>query len=145
MVHVGVVRPRPQQTVLPLGAVLDILDAEKGEGAEHGHDDQPLEQFDLFELGCANRPGDGERTEDEYHRVERTERGIEEVGAEDKDLGVVAPIDRVGDEEPTEKEDLGRQKQPHPELGRLALLLGRLEVVGQIRIVAVVVVLRNHQ
>ena len=63
--------------------------------------------------------------------------------------GLLITADNVAEflveEEPAEEEDLSGEKEPHPELGRLALLIGRFEVVGQVRIVAVVVVLRAHQ
>jgi hypothetical protein len=80
-------------------------------------------------LCCPHRPRGGQRAADQDHGVERTEVLVEEKVAEDEDLGVVGAVDRVGDEEPTEEQDLGRQKDPHPELGRLVLLVGIFEVV----------------
>ena len=112
-----VVLARPQKPVLPLGAVLDVLDPHEDEGAGHGGDDQPLEQLELLELRRADRPGDGEGAEDQDHRVEGAEPGVEEVGAENEDLGVVDAVDGVGDQKAPEEENLRPEEEPHPELG----------------------------
>ena len=55
-----------------------------------------------------------------------------------EDLGVVAPIDRVGAEQAAEQQDLRREEEPHAELARIELLDRRVEMVLQERRVVAV-------
>ena len=65
--------------------------------------------------------------------------------AEDEDLRVVRPIDGVRNEEATEEKNLGGEEDPHPELGRLVLLVGILEVVIDRQAFTLSVFVPRHQ
>ena len=56
-----------------------------------------------------------------------------------EDLGMVAAIDRIEAEQPTEQENLCDEKQPHPELAGVELLLRRIEMMRQKRRMVLVV------
>src|SRR5690606_20313361 len=77
----------------------------------------------------AHCPRHGEATGEEHQCIRRTKVGVEVATRILKDLGMVGPINGVGAKHPAEEQDFGRQKEPHPKLSGLELLLPRIEMV----------------
>ncbi len=100
---------------------------------------------DLPELSRSHSPCRGQRAANQNYRVESTEVLVKKVVSKDKDLGMVCAINRVSDEETAEKQDLGGEKDPHSELGRLVLLVSVLEMMVERQTIALTVGIFGHQ
>ena len=87
VIDVGVVLPRPQQTMLPLAVVLDRLDAEKAECKENRQHEHQLEHANLLELCGPHRPRRSQRAANQDHRIEGAQILVEKVVPENEDLG----------------------------------------------------------
>ena len=74
--------------------------------------------------------------------LSRPQKIVIDVLASDERVVVPGAIEHVGHEQATEKQDFGEQEGPHAEDGRLLLLLQRLELMLQRRMVRGVVAVR---
>ena len=96
--------------------------------------------FARSDLRRSHRQRHRQRAADQHAGVERAERDVQVVAAEDPRLRVQHPVEDVDHEHATEEHDLGDEEHPHAERGRLELLLHAVEVVLQIRVVRVLAV-----
>src|SRR5690606_24695465 len=129
----------PEQPVVELVAVLEVLDHQKGAGAGDRDQDREDEALLVVELSAADAPGCGEAREEQHDRVDRAHRLVEEMVSLDEDLRVHAPVDRIGAEQATEEQELLAEKQPDPRLASVELVAVVLEMVAQELVVMLVV------
>ena len=82
------------------------------------------------------RGANGERhrqtAADEHGGVERAEHDVELAAGFGPRHRIPDAVQHVGEEEPAEEQHFGDEEQPHPQRGRLVLLLQRVEVVLEI-------------
>ena len=86
-------------------------------------------------LSRPDRRGHREAAQDQHQRVDGPQRLVEVEVRVLEDRRMVGAVDRVGAEQPGEEQDLGRQKQPHPQLARRELLRRRIKMMCQVRVV----------
>ena len=120
-----------EEFFLPLGLVLDVLDAHEDEAAGDGDAEEGDAEIFFAELCGADAPGHGEGGEDQHDRVESAEGFVEVLVGEYEDLGVVGAVDGVGAEETGEEEDFGGKEEPGAELAGIELLDGSIKVMGE--------------
>ena len=122
-----------EHAMADLLVVLDALDAHEAEPAQQRHDQAEDQALVVVDLGAPHAPRHREAAGNQHDGVDRPERGAEVVVGVLEDVGVVVAVDRVGAEQPAEHQDFGPEEHPHAELARAELLLGRVEVVGEVR------------
>jgi hypothetical protein len=100
----------------------------------------------LAKLCCANCPSHRQGAEQQHAGVDRTKLLVQKRAAKLEDLRIAVSIQRVRTKHAAEKENFRNEKQPHPKLARVVLLLGIVEMVGQptrmfmVMVIAVVMV-----
>jgi len=108
----------PEQSSFELVVVFEVLDDQEDERARDRDDQVGRRLVALSD--CAERTRARPSASSPGARAcGRPHRAIELRGRLREDFGVPAPVDRVGNEEPTEEEELLRQERPHPQLRRV--------------------------
>ena len=125
------------EVMLPLRRVLEVLDHQEGDSQEAGGVEPVDERLDLPQLRGTHSQRHGEGAPDEDDGVESTELDRKLVAAGREGVRVLPAVEQVTHEQAAEEHDLLHQKEPHPEGGGLLLLLEVVEVVRQIRGMAV--------
>ena len=93
----------------------------------------------LAHLRGTHGKGHGHRAEQKDDGVDATKEGIENVARLLEHLLELVPVNGVGAEHATEEKHFGRQEHPHAEVAGIVLLVMVLEMVRQVRGVAVMV------
>ncbi len=124
--------------VLELLGVLEVLDDQEDEAKQH-RQNQPDDGRALSSgLRRAHRQRHGQAAADQDDSIDGAERQIQLIAALGPRLWIPDAIEHVGEEQPAEEQHLGDEEDPHPERGRLMLLLQRVEVMLEIRMVVCV-------
>ena len=81
------------------------------------------------QLCAAYCPGHRQAAEEQHDCVQRAQCRIQIFVSINKNFRVVAAIDGVSHEQTAEEQNFCYQKQPHPQLARIELLLSALKMV----------------
>ena len=87
-----------EQANMPFVAVLHGFHTEEHRRAKNRNGHQDGGKPSLFQLRGPNRPSHRQATEQQHDGVDRTERGVKKLRRQVENLGMVIPINRVGDE-----------------------------------------------
>ena len=87
-----------EQADMPLVAVLHGFHTKEHCRTKDRDGHQDGGKPSLFQLSGPNRPSHRQTTEQQHDGVDRTERGVKKLRRQVENLGMVIPINRVGDE-----------------------------------------------
>ena len=115
--------------MLELLCILEILDHEEGQTEQHRQNQPDDRLLPKARLRPSNRKRHRQAAPNEHDGVDSAEREVQLVAAFGPRFRVPHAVEHVGEEQASEEQHLGDQKQPHPERGCLMLLIQRVEVV----------------
>ncbi len=126
---------------MKLVLVFEVLDHEEAHRSQKREPETDEHQSLLGTLGEVHCGGHRKRAQDQNRRVDSTHHRVQILAGIGEHFRIIRPKNGVEREECSEEEDFGTEKQPHPELDRLVLLLRSVEMVCLKRIVMMTVVI----
>src|SRR5271165_6294786 len=131
--------------LIELVFVFDPFDAEEGASEDHGEREHGEQKAAARSLCGPDGEHDGQAAADEDGGVGAAESSVNGRAGGGEVSEVPSAVDQVGAEQAAEKHDLGREEDPHAEVGGVALLLFGGEVVQESGIVSFSVSLTGNR
>ena len=119
------------QMISILVVILDRLYAEERRAQNHCQDQTKNRALSFSDLRRVNSHRHGKAADDQYAGIDRAEPDVQVIAGGRERYRILIAIERVSEEHPTKKHDLGHEKHPHAERPRFTLLLHVLEMVLQ--------------
>ena len=120
------------------------LDDQEDEPERHREKDPDHRRALLPGLRGSHRKCHGQTAADQHGGVKGAEHDVEFAAGLCPRNWIPDAVEHVGEEQPAEEQDFGDEEQPHPQRGRLVLLIQRVEVMLEIRVMGGVRAVRTR-
>ena len=125
------------QVVVELVLVLHRLDPQEHRAQGHGEEQPGDRRPPPAEGGGVHAHGHGQAAADEHRGVDGAQREVQVAAGLHERVEVQVAVDRVGEEQAAEEHHLRHEEHPHAEGGGLFLRGEALEVMDEVRVMAV--------
>jgi hypothetical protein len=103
--------------------IFDAFDTQENGAEDERENQKHRNKLFLSDLGGPNGHRHGHATADEDKGIREAPADFNGAAGKGEDVGIRVAVDGVGQEKATEEKNLGGQKDPHTERGRVFLLL----------------------